>query len=603
MQVIILAAGMGKRLGTLTQNNTKAMIEINGTSLISRLLNQLSSKELERIIIVTGYEGEKLKQHISLNHSNLNIQYIDNPVYHQTNNIYSLWLTRDLFQEDDTLLFESDLIFDDVIIDKLLESPYQDAAVVAKYQSWMDGTMVQLDTNDFIINFIPKKAFDYKNTDFYYKTVNIYKFGKSFIQSTYLPFLEAYIKANGNNEYYEQVLRVITFFDNFKLKAISLQNEKWYEIDDIQDLDIAQTLFGEDDNKLSLYQKRYGGYWRFGKLLDFCYLVNPFFPPSQMVDELKSNFEVLLREYPSGLSVNNLLAGKYFGVKQDYICVGNGAAELIKGLTDTLQGKMGIIFPTFEEYPNRTSEDKIVAFTSDNPDFSYTISEVQDFFAPKDISSLLIINPDNPSGNFLPIKDIISLITWCQAKSILLIVDESFVDFSDYEENKTLLENTILEKYSNLTVVKSISKSYGVPGLRLGVLATSDSSVLEAVKKNLSIWNINSFAEYYMQIFSKYEKEYRFGCQAFIQERKTFYNELQSVNFLRVIPSQANYFLCEITQKYTATELTKILLIQYNILIKDCSKKIGFDNRNYIRIAVRSREDNKRLLHAFKTLK
>ena len=603
MQAVILAAGMGRRLGDLTKNNTKAMVEVNGETLISRLLNQLASKNIQRIIIVTGHGEENLKQHISSHHNNLNISYIHNSLYDQTNNIYSLWLAKELFQQDDTLLIESDLIFDNSIFDILLENPSPNAAVVAKYETWMDGTMVQFDSENNIVNFISKKAFRYEEIEHYYKTVNIYKFSKEFIDSTYLPLLEAYIKINGNNEYYEQVLRVITFLEKFSLKAIPLQGEKWYEIDDIQDLDIAEVLFANSDAKLPLYQNRYGGYWRFPKMLDYCYLVNPFFPPQQMLNEMKSNFDILLREYPSGLSVNNLLAGKYFGVKQDYICVGNGAAELIKGLTNSLQGKTGVIFPTFEEYPNRIEKNKIVSFTPNNPDFSYTVSDVQNFFEQKDISSLLIINPDNPSGNFLSIKDILSLASWCQNKGILLIIDESFVDFANSSEATSLLQNDILEKYPNFVVVKSISKSYGVPGLRLGVLATSDSSLLVTIKESLSIWNINSFAEYYMQIFNKYEKEYHSACKAFIQERDSFYKQLQIIDFLRIIPSQANYFLCEITKKYTATELTNILLTKYNILIKDCSKKMGFDNKNYIRIAVRNLEDNTRLISALQSLK
>ena len=603
MQAIILAAGMGRRLGNLTRNNTKAMIEVNGITLISRILNQLSLRNIERVIVVTGHENEKLEQHISSLDVNLDIQYVHNPIYSQTNNIYSLWLTKNLFIEDDTILIESDLIFDDSIFDIILNNPSPNAAVVAKYESWMDGTMVRLDSQNNIVNFIPKKVFQYDEIEHYYKTVNVYKFSKDFIQNAYLPLLEAYIKVNGNNEYYEQVLRVIAFLEKFDLKAIPLCGEKWYEIDDIQDLNIAEALFADSDTKLSLYQNRYGGYWRFPEMLDFCYLVNPFFPPQQMVDEMKSNFDILLREYPSGLSVNNLLAGKYFGVKQDYICVGNGAAELIKGVTETLQGNIGMIFPTFEEYPNRIEKENVIAFVPENPDFSYSASDIQDFFEQENISTLLIINPDNPSGNFLPKTELISLIQWCQAKQILILVDESFVDFSDESRENSLLRDAILEQYANLVVVKSISKSYGVPGLRLGVLATINSSLLAAVKKNISIWNINSFAEFYMQIFNKYEKSYADSHADFVNERNWFFKQLQTIDFLRVIPSQANYFLCEVTQRFTAENLTNILLTQYNILIKNCNNKTGFFNKNYIRIAIRNSEDNAKLINVLQSLK
>lgn len=84
----------------------------------------------------------------------------------------------------------------------------------------------------------------------------------------------------------------------------------------MQDLDIAETIFATEEDRLSLYQKRYGGYWRFPNLLDFCYLVNPFFPPQKLKDELKANFDVLLAEYPSGMRVNSLLIARYFHIKK-----------------------------------------------------------------------------------------------------------------------------------------------------------------------------------------------------------------------------------------------------------------------------------------------
>lgn len=306
MQAIILAAGMGRRLGELTKNNTKCMIEVNGISLIDRLLTQLSHLKLNKIIIVTGYESEKLRLHIGEEYLGLKIQYIENPIFYCTNNIYSLSLAKNELQEDDTLLIESDLIFDDSIFKELVEDAYPNLALVDKYEPWMDGTMVCLDEENNIINFISKRNFDYGNVSSYYKTVNIYKFSREFAQNSYVPFLEAYTKTLGNNEYYEQVLRVITLLDRCNLKAKVLSGQKWYEIDDVQDLDIAETLFANNDKKVSLYQRRFGGYWRFPSLLDFCYLVNPYFPPIRMREELKANFDNLLTEYPSGMEVNNL---------------------------------------------------------------------------------------------------------------------------------------------------------------------------------------------------------------------------------------------------------------------------------------------------------
>lgn len=604
MQAIILAAGMGRRLGELTRENTKCMVEVNGVRLIDRLLGQLSSLSLRRVIIVVGYQGQNLMDYIGHRYDGrLTIEYAENPIYDKTNNIYSLSLVKEKMLEDDTLLIESDLIFSDKLFQMILEDEYPNVALVAKYESWMDGTMVRIDEARNIVNFVPKKAFRYEDVDEYYKTVNIYKFSRDFCEQKYVPFLEAYCHALGNNEYYEQVLRVITLLDSAELKALPVGDEKWYEIDDIQDLDIAETIFAEGDEMIHRFNYRYGGHWRFPKMLDYCYLVNPYFPTRRMKDELRSSFDTLLTEYPSGMYVNSLLAGKYFGVRQDYMVVGNGAAELIKSLMEQCQGKMGVVYPTFEEYPNRLEKDAIVSYIPDGEDLQYDEQDLMTFFADKDIQHLLLINPDNPSGNFIPMEGLLRLLKWAKERGIQLIVDESFVDFSDDFEHNTLLRNDILEDNPHLAVMKSISKSYGVPGLRLGVLASAEVELIRRIRKDISIWNINSFAEFYMQIFGKYEKEYKQACHQFIAERRRFEALLKEIPYIRLIPTQANFFCLEVIEKYSSAELTKLLLERYNIMVKDCNSKTSLKGRNYIRISVRDEQDNDALIAALRELR
>ena len=603
MQVIILAAGLGRRLGELTSNNTKCMVKVNGIRLIDRLLEQLSQLSLQRIVLVIGYEGKKLRDYLGTSYGDIPLVYVENPIYDQTNNIYSLALAKKELAEDDTLLVESDMIFCVDIFKRMIEDNRPNLAAVAKFESWMDGTVVLLDKDENIMNFIPKLAFDFNDISRYYKTVNVYKFSKGFSKKKYIPFLEAYSKAMGNNEYYESVLRVLAMLDKTGLKGIPLkETEKWYEVDDIQDLDIAETLFAESGDKLPRYQQRYGGYWRFPHLLDFCYLVNPFFPPEKMKNELRANFDTLLTEYPSGMNVNALLMGKYFNIRQQYVCVGNGAAELIKSLMEHLKGNVGVIYPTFEEYPNRKETTNIVAYIPQNRDFSYTSEDIRHFFGNKDLEALLIINPDNPSGNLLSKDEVMVLLEWSRERGIRLIIDESFLDFARSGENISLLNNPMLADNPHLVVIKSISKSYGVPGLRLGMAATSDMELINKMRKDVAIWNINSFAEFYMQIYGKYEKDYQKACRDFIAEREHFFRTLQDIDFLRVIPSEANYFLCEVIGRFTSHDLTDILLKEHNILIKDCGTKKAFQGGNYVRIAVRGRADNERLVEAMKRL-
>ena len=594
---------MGKRLGEYTRDNTKCMLPVNGIRLIDRTLSLLAELGIRRVVIVVGYQAQNLMEYIGQRYDDhLQIEYVNNPIFDKTNNIYSLWLAREQMAQDDTLLLESDLIVEKSILQSLIDDPRPNLALVAKYESWMDGTMVRIDSDCNIVNFIPKADFNYNDTARYYKTLNIYKFSRQFTQNKYLPFLDAYTKAVGNNEYYENVLRIISFLNSHDLKALPVSDKRWYEIDDKQDLDIAEALFAEEKDVLPKYYGRYGGFWRFPKMLDYCYLVNPYFNESRIIDELEAYFRTLIAEYPSGMKVNTLLASKCWGVKEKFIIPGNGAAELIKALMEMLPGTLGVVRPTFEEYPNRRDKESLVTFIPQNSDYRYTADDLMKYFSEHPVDNLLLINPDNPSGNFIPISDVMTLATWCKERDIRLVVDESFVDFSVGYRDNSLLHDHILETYPTMVVMKSISKSYGVPGIRLGILCSADTELIARMKKKVSIWNINSFAEYFMQIFSKYEKDYHRACERFIAERDDFERQLRQVPFLRVMPSQANYFLCEVLPPMDARQLVITMLKRHNILMRDCSDKTGFDGRQYMRIAVRNHADNARLIAALKDI-
>lgn len=595
MQAIILAAGMGKRLKELTANNTKCMVKVNGVTLAERLLRQLDKKKLSRIVVVAGYESGKLIDYIGSLGIATKIEFVENTIYDKTNNIYSLYLARDYLLKEDTLLFESDLIFEESVIDALLDDERQTLALVDKYESWMDGTCVKLSDDDSITEFVPGKKFNFTDREKYFKTVNIYKFSREFSETHYVPFLEAYSQALGNNEYYEQVLRVIAMLDNPMIKAKRLSGQKWYEIDDEADLDIAESIFADEDLQLQKIQSRYGGYWRYPKMLDFCYLVNPYFPPQKMLDEIQSNFSTLLTQYPSGMKVNSLLAAKNFGVHAENIVVGNGAAELIKSLMREFSGATGFVRPTFEEYPNRYDSAQEVVFCPQNENFSYSADSLIKYFGEHKVQNLVLINPDNPSGNYIRHENVMQLIEWTRQTKINFVIDESFADFAEETDN-TFFVQKLLEENPHVFVVKSISKSFGVPGLRLGVLASGNTEFISRMKKDVAIWNINSFAEFYMQIYEKYKKDYAVALEKFRAERKRFAAELAKIKNVRVVPSEANYFMLELYGT-NATEITKKLL-RDNVFIKDLSGKIKDADRQFVRVAIRNTEDNNVLVGA-----
>lgn len=286
-----------------------------------------------------------------------------------------------------------------------------------------------------------------------------------------------------------------------EIKAKRLNGQKWYEIDDIQDLDIAESIFTDNDGeKLRRIHARWGGLWRYPGLRDFCLLVNPFYPPQRLKDEITANFDTLISSYPSGNYINK-----------------SGMSELF---------------------------------------------------------------------------------SWAKENGIALLIDESFSDFAD-EPGCSLINQEILDANPNLYVVKSISKSCGVPGLRLGILASGDKEAISRMKKDIAIWNINSFAEFYMQIAEKYSGNYTRALELFRAERARFLRGLGEIPGVRPIPSQANYIMAEISGNIDSSELAEALLTRSNILIKNLRSKTG---GSYVRLAVKSPEDNDALLEALREI-
>lgn len=598
MQSIILAAGLGSRLGELTKECTKCMVKINGITLIERMLRQLDRYGMDRIIIVTGYKGDILKDYVQNLRINTPVVFVDNSDYRHTNNIYSLWLTREFLEEMDSLVLESDMIFEDRVIEKMLAIDNGCGTFVARPRPWMDGSIVKLDEDNNIVYFVDDEEVKRIDPSYYHKIVSIYKFKKRYVSEKYMTYLNEYVKKNKDNNLYESLLKVIDLDVEKKIPAEILDEEQWYEINDIQDMDIAESMFADGNEKVRKYLQRYGGYWRYPAMRDFCYLVNPYFPNERFMNEMKSNFDVLVREYPSGMAVNSLLAGHFFGVRTENICVGNGTAELIKSLMENISGNIGMVYPTFEEYPHRKKDVEVIPYYVVDKDFDYSVDDIMSYYEGKDISAIVLVNPDNPSGHFISKKDILRLEDWCRSKGRKLIVDESFIDFVEDDEWHTLLDMEVLLNHPSLIVLKSISKSFGVAGLRLGVIATADTDLIVFMKKDVAIWNINSFAEYYLQIIEKYRDDYYEAMEKFKEVRRRYLDKLSKIKGFKVYPSQANYVMCHIENSVTSTELADILLNRYNVLIKNLASKEGLNKGNYVRLSVKSDEENDYIVNA-----
>jgi histidinol-phosphate/aromatic aminotransferase/cobyric acid decarboxylase-like protein len=458
-----------------------------------------------------------------------------------------------------------------------------------------------LDENGRIARLVGKTEFSPADRAHYFKTVNIYRFSRRFSREHLVPHLGRYIIEHGSAAFYEEVLQALIGTGEAPLTALDVGHRRWYEIDDAQDLDIAETLFAPDDERPGRLARRFGGYWRFSQVIDFAYLVSPFFPPPRLLDEMAADLHQLASGYPSGQDVQRFLISRLFGCQPRLVLVGNGASELIRALLAECSGPLVVVRPTFEEYPRLVGPQQLIELPARGPNLDYGAADLLALCRTARPAALVLVNPDNPSGHLLPPSELTSLVAELDQLGVRLVLDESFVDFIDGSMDHTLLRDDVLARHRNLVVIRSLGKSYGVPGLRLGVLASADAELLRQVEARLPIWNVNSVAEAFLQRVAAYRAEYESACQQVVAERACLLAQLDGIPWLRPMPSAANFILCELAAGLSAQGLARYLLKEASILVKDCSGKPGLDAGQFVRLAVRDASDNARLIHALAT--
>lgn len=595
-QVVVLAAGLGRRLGEVTKDITKAMVQVAGKTLVERMITQLSKYPVERYVFVVGHQGQKLIDHIGHTLNGREVIYIWNDKYDVTNNIYSLWLASSYLEEFDTVLLESDLILDDKIIQLLFDCSHPNAALLSRLESWMDGSLVTLDDSGMVKSFIKPEKINLDRIETYYKTLNAYKFSKNFLKECYLPFLNAYSTYAGVNKYYEEVLSVLLESGFANIYGLDVGNLNWYEIDNVDDLRNAEVLFSDSHMQYNLMANRWGGYWRFPNVLDCSLLVNPFFPTKCLLEEVKAYLSSFITSYPSAASELSHLASRIFSIDPDSICVANGASEIISILPHVFPRKKFLVYtPTFNEYVSRFKSENLnqVFLTVDefyNLEFRDIVAD-----ATND-DGVILVSPGNPIPCSVSLPTIISIAHELASQRKFLIVDESFSDFKNCNLNSTLLNSDFSKLPDNLIVIKSLGKSFGVPGLRLGVLAANEEIVAK-VKSFLPVWNINSIAEFFLQSFEKYKPDYLMSLIQIENERLWLIENISRIRNIHVYPSDANFIVIRIAT-HNPDLIVCELLQKHKILVKSLSNKKGDDFGSLIRIAVSSRPNNVRLLTA-----
>jgi len=596
-KAIMLCAGRGSRLGTLSEEIPKPLLKVNKISIIENTINNLIDYHYDEVVIIIGYKGYKIMQELEKYREKIKIKYITNDIWDKTNNIYSLWLARHELNSSVTLI-EGDIFFTKELMNHLVQlENSKNYILVSPLTNLLEGTYIEKDLENKIVQFHSTKNKTCSTIEKPYKTVNIYKFSEEF-NGYLVEQLENEIQNGNINSYYEDIF-VKDAKNNLNLLACEIPATCWFEIDNAYDLGIGEYQFANMSKQHQILKQQHGGYWRY-PIKDAALIYNFHFPPEELKEKMKSRFDDLLLNYPSNSKTIEKYLSLFLGVNAEYLLMANGVSELIKILPQLFSGNVLLLDPSFNEYSNAFKEGDICSYKLlEEKEFKPDVHKIIDIAKEKNIQALVLITPDNPTGKSISKQDILKVYSETEAQGTIIIVDESFIDFSNESESKTLLND--LNNYPRILILKSMSKTFGIGGLRLGFAASSNEELLNNIRKKMPIWNINSFAEEFIMNLPQYKKSYFESCQIVRKETDELVDSLKDIQELKVFDTDSNFVLCKIKNKQiTANDLAAKLLINHNIYIKECSGKSIMDAIYFFRVSSRNQKDNEILVNSLK---
>jgi histidinol-phosphate/aromatic aminotransferase/cobyric acid decarboxylase-like protein len=548
---------------------------VNGEPILVNTLTHLANAGISETVIVVGHLREKIVEQVGFQFRGMDITYVESDCYSTTNNIFSLWLAREHFDED-ILLIEADVFFEKELIDRLLGIEDGNQAAVARHQPWMSGTVVCLDDKGKIEVLVESK---HQGPDFEYRDS-----------------LNAAINAGNVHDYYETILRELCDQYRLSMTAVPCDDIKWIEIDNLDDLNAANYLFANQGQRYEHVSNLHGDYWRYD-FIDHALLYNLYFPPQALLDEIAGHLRELVLNYPSGQNILAELIGALIDQPSARIVVGNGVSELIKVIARRLDRRLIVPVPSFNEWINAAPEGAVITSALLPPFFQLDVDSFVKEATDGGADIAIVINPNNPTSLAVPREDLLSLVEQLARKDILLIIDESFIDFTRDPQMATMVPE--IDRYRNLVIVKSLGKCCGAGGLRLGYLLTANSQFAAAVREEISIWNINSFAEMFLRMAPRYWPQFVSSCRRVRMSCDELYRRLDAIPGLMVYRPDANFVLCRLPDNaMSGPEFSRRLFTDYNILIKHCAGKTMPQADRYVRIASRTEAENELLVKA-----
>lgn len=331
--------------------------------------------------------------------------------------------------------------------------------------------------------------------------------------------------------------------------------------------------------------------------IDFCVPVNRYFPPPQLLEDIQRALPDIVKYYPDYADTHQQALSAIADVPMENIVVANGSTELITQLCQNAPAPLATSIPTFGQWtdlPKRNNREICFIQRQKSQGFNLSVEQVVAHVRQHKIKTLVLSNPNNPTGAAFTLGQIRQLVTEL-ADLDTLVIDESFIDFADVESAAGLALSR-----KNLIVVKSLGKSLGWHGVRLGY-AISNTERAEKLRSQLPYWNINGLAAFILQRVSHLKAELAQSFVAAKRDRQIFAAELSKIEALQVFPSQANFLYVELPASIAGQSLRNQLLTEYGLLIRECGNKIGSSSQ-FLRLSVNQAEQNQLLVMALQEL-
>jgi histidinol-phosphate/aromatic aminotransferase/cobyric acid decarboxylase-like protein/NDP-sugar pyrophosphorylase family protein len=599
-RALILAAGLGQRMRPLTVDVPKCLVEVNGVPILFRALRVLASAGVTQAVVVVGHEAAQVRRRVGHRFAGIDVEYVEAPSFDTTNNIRSLWDAR-RYCDEDILLIEGDVVFDRDVVMRLREQVGSSIAVAPNNANF-SGTVVRRDHNGFVSAFILGADLDGRlDGNDAQKTVNIYLLRAEALRTKILPELCRQVDSGNVQAYYETVFCDLVADGTLPdLVAVDVSASRWYELDDYRDLEMAEFTFLSRERRFDRIQSLHGSYWRYG-VVDHSYLYNLHFPPPAMLNELRDELPDIVSNYPAGQAELDRLVAQWTATHPASIVVGNGAAELIKVLGQHFIEKMTIAVPSFNEYENVVRPEQIDRVALDPVTFELDLEVFAESARRAGSNVAVLVTPNNPTALSVDRQAVLELARRLAEHRCRLIVDESFIEFS--RAGRAASVEGDVDSHSNLVVIKSMSKVFGIPGLRVGYLLTADRRYAAAVRAHLPIWNLNGMAESFLRRVGRYRCEFEASCEVVRDTCQEFYGALRELPGLAPLRPDANFVFCKVTAPgLTGPALVRRLYLEHGMLVKDCASKTMPDADRYVRIASRTAAENGRLVDALSQL-